>query len=31
MRDELFNKTLLCCMDKARVEIAAWMQDYDQN
>jgi transposase InsO family protein len=30
MRDELLNETLFLSMDHARVQIAAWVEDYNQ-
>ncbi|MBB3956969.1 putative transposase [Novosphingobium sediminicola] len=30
MRDELLNETLFLNMDHARVQIAAWVEDYNQ-
>jgi hypothetical protein len=30
LTDELLNETLLLSMDHARVQIAAWMEDYNQ-
>jgi putative transposase len=29
MRDELLNETLFLSMDHARVQIAAWVEDYN--
>jgi len=29
MRDEMLNETLFLSMDHARVQIAAWVEDYD--
>jgi hypothetical protein len=30
MRDELLNETLFLSLDHARIKIAAWVQDYNQ-
>lgn len=30
MRDELLNETLFLSMDHARVQVAAWVEDFNQ-